>query len=284
MQSVKEYQIRPLDTSPGGLREISDLFARGQRDLPGRQASLDWQYNQNPAGLALGFNAYSQGLLVAHYAAIPIKARLFGKVCAGILSINTRTDPAHQRQGLFYRLAELTYAQAREANCEFVIGVANQNSVHGFTKKLGFQLVGLLETRFVAHPVAIPETGRDFAVVWDRPAVAWRLSNPGRKYYYHRSSRGRGLLLGRSGHFSVLVGTVDASAVPVGIAERPRSFNPFLLWIGTNGAATWKHSFSMTVPQALKPVPLNLIFRDLRENRKLSLEGTWFWAMDFDAY
>lgn len=279
----KNYDLRPLELSPAALAEVLELFIRGGSAIKGDWSFLDWQYNQNPAGKAIGFNAYYGCKLVAHYVTIPIISSLFGRETRGVLSINTRTDPEHQGQGLFTRLAELTYARAKELGNEFVVGIANQNSVHGFVKKLGFQHVGMLETRFVvSFP---PDTGArvDYRTVWSKESVTWRLNNPTKRYQCKRVGP-RTYLFGNSNRFRALIGEVAATSTPVELLESPPSLNILKLWIGISANSDWSRSLNIKVPQRLKSVPLNFIFRDLVGTRILSPNSVNFWAMDFDSY
>ncbi len=279
----KIYDVRPLATSPEALAEVRELFVRGGSAMSGDWSFLDWQYNQNPAGKAVGYNAYYEDLLVAHYVTIPIRAMVFGRETSGVLSINTRTDAAHQGQGLFTRLAELTYTCAKELGYEFVVGVANQNSVYGFTKKLGFQHVGLLETRLTMSPPGHSAKELEFSTIWNDASVAWRLNNPSKSYQASKKGN-RAFLYGSSQRFSALIGEVDASAVPESLETYGSSLNPVKLWIGMNGGTHWSSTLSIKVPQKFKSIPLNFIYRDLVGSRTLTPDAVRFWAMDFDAY
>src|SRR5687768_7937755 len=105
-----EYEVRELDLSEAGVRDcvilLRAVFPHASHLT---QDYLDWQYNRNPAGKAVGFNAYSAGILAAHYVTIPLVARIAGETRSGVLSLNTATHPDHQGKKLFTRLAEKTY-------------------------------------------------------------------------------------------------------------------------------------------------------------------------------
>ena len=108
---------------------------------------LDWQYFKNPVGDVVGFDAFYNNELVAHYVTIPVVYKFNDKTLNGLLSLNTATKAEHQGKGLFTKLASDTYDLAKEKGYKFIIGVANQNSTHGFIKKLGFDLVGKLDVK-----------------------------------------------------------------------------------------------------------------------------------------
>lgn len=277
------YDIKSMDLSSQELEQVSALFVRSGSGMNGGVEFLNWQYNQNPAGQAVGYNAYFDGLLIAHYAAIPLRAKVFGEAVFGYLSINTRTDPEHQGQGLFTRLAESTYSDIEKIGGEFVVGVANENSVHGFTKKLGFQHVGLLETRFVLGSPSTAKCDLDFQSIWDSETVAWRLDNPTKSYKY-RKKGDRALIFGASRRFLSLIGDVPYESLPNGLETLGGfSFMP-KLWLGIAEGMSWRGALYAVVPRKLQPVQLNLIYRDLKGTRSLDPASVKFLAMDFDAY
>jgi hypothetical protein len=41
---------------------------------------------------------------------------------------------------------------------------------------------------------------------------------------------------------------------------------------------------NILVPERFRPIPLNLIYRDLNGRNALDAAAVKFWAMDFDAY
>jgi GNAT superfamily N-acetyltransferase len=282
-RETRNYDIRLLETSPEALQEVLDLFIRGGSGMSNSIEFLDWQYNQNPRGRAVGFNAYYEGSLAAHYAAIPVVAHLYGQNVPGILSINTRTDAAHQGQGLFTKLARATYDHARSVGYAFVVGVANDNSVHGFTKKLGFQHVGMMQTYFVTNPSSSPQPSLDYATAWDAESLRWRLSNPTKRYSVRRSGD-RALLFSRSSRFRVLIADVEAAIVPPDLERAAGSVNPFSMWLGVTPATLVGHPLRVPVPARLRETSLNLIFLDLTGHRTLDADQVKFWAIDFDAY
>jgi len=277
------YDIKPIELSLLELQQISDLFIRAGSSMSGGSKFLNWQYNQNPAGQAVGYNAYFDGLLVAHYAVIPLRARVFGEEAFGYLSINTLTDPDHQGQGLFTRLAESTYSDIKKIGGEFVVGVANENSVHGFTRKLGFQHVSLLETRFVIGFPSILKCDLDFESIWDSATVAWRLDNPTKSYKY-RKKGDRALLFSNSNRFSSLIGEVPYKSLPNGLETLGRFSCMPKLWLGIAEGMSWAGTLYALVPSKLQPVQLNFIYRDLKGTRSLDPTSVRFLAMDFDAY
>ena len=60
---------------------------------------LKWQYLDNPDGSVIGFDAYYNDVLAAHYVTIPVKCYVNGKLELGLLSLNTATHEEHRGKG-----------------------------------------------------------------------------------------------------------------------------------------------------------------------------------------
>jgi GNAT superfamily N-acetyltransferase len=277
----RHYDVRPVETSAAALAEVVDLFVRGGSLRTTSSAYLDWLYRQNPLGPVIGFNAYYEGRLASHYVALPTRARVFGHEELGLVSVNTRTDEAHQGQGLFTRLARDTYEYAQARGFGFVVGAANQNSVHGFTTKLGFQHGGRLETRFLLAVRPIEATGLDYESAWTPETLAWRLSKPFNSYR-SASVAGRRLIFGHSRRFTALLDQVPE--VTAATIAPPGSQPSIAMWVGLGGDHSWRSAVNLRTPEWLKDARLHFIFRDLQGDRALNPSKVRFSSLDFDAY
>jgi GNAT superfamily N-acetyltransferase len=283
-----EYETRALDLSDKGLLECARLL---DRVFPHAshltKEYLDWQYVQNPDGRAIGFNAYQRDVLAAHYVTIPVCARIGGNRHPGVLSLNTATHPEHQGKKLFTLLAEKTYDSAAAAGYDFVVGVANANSTPGFTRKLGFQLVGALEARLGIGrpPRESPEEAADFERVWDGASLAWRLSNPS-KVYHLRAERSRFRVEAATERpgIKAFMGDFERDLEPAGTRGGSFGFRPVTLWIGIDPFVRWSRSLYFDIPRRFRRSPLNLIFKPLAKALELRREQVRFRALDFDPY
>ena len=143
---MEEYRIEKVKTDEFALRESQSLLQLVFKEHADKFSFeyLKWQYADNPVGPIVGFNAYLDNVLAAHYVTMPIYMNIDGKRTLGLLSLNTATHPDHRGKRLFSILAERTYQYAAENGYKFVIGVANANSTHGFIKYLKFKLIGSL--------------------------------------------------------------------------------------------------------------------------------------------
>ena len=95
------------------------------------------QYFKNPAGKAaieLAYDFESQ-CLAGQYIAIPNRIVIDGTVYPILLSLNTLTNENYRGQGIFTKLAERLYT-SNTPDFIGVYGMPNQNSYHGFIKKL----------------------------------------------------------------------------------------------------------------------------------------------------
>lgn len=135
----------------GDEKHILDVFERAF----GRKLSMDywkWRYIDNPNNNTDLINlAWDEDKLAAHYALSPIPLYLNGIKHFSALSMTTFTDPSYFRRGLFAKLAQELYSNTKDT-IDVVFGVPNDNSVNGFVKKLGFQLIKeipLLETKIL---------------------------------------------------------------------------------------------------------------------------------------
>ncbi len=283
---MSDYQIRQTATDSAGILSYASLLSEvfGKPELFTTDY-VKWQYADNPDGAIVGFNAYAGETLAAHYVTQPMEAVVSGRKCRGLLSLNTATHPGHQGKGLFVKLADRTYQHAAEQGYDFVIGVANQNSVHGFTKKLGFQLVGQLHALLGmgALPYADDLSAFSYYKEWSPEALAWRLRNPVNKY---------GVSIGQS------VNVSSATAYPLisatlgrfdrkryALSESSASFSMLNLWLGVDRNITSKTNFYFNIPNRLRPAPLYLIFKPLNGGiDPLHFDDVYFQALDFDAY
>lgn len=275
----KDYDFTPIEVNEGHLKKYVELltlvFPQSKKFS---DAFLQWQYVDNPYGTVVGFDAWKDGILVAHYATIPVEYDVYGKRCRALLSLNTATHPEHQGKGLFTKLAQQTYQLAQSRRFEFVIGVANANSTPGFLKKLDFSLIAPLDVR---AGWGIMDTSRRSGGVRSHRTdeyLRWRLSCPFLTY----RSLGQAIVA-PSGYplvYAQLACWEETEKLKLPAVSRTSA----TLWIGLNNRAQQKGLF-FDLPNRLKPSPLNLIVRGLSDSFHLSsVSDIEFDLLDFDAY
>jgi GNAT superfamily N-acetyltransferase len=282
------YDLRAFTHTDEELGRAAALLAEVFPKAGFTASFLRWQYLENPDGVAQGFNAWDgHGNLAGHYATIPVRAKLFGAERSGLLSLNTATHPLHSGKGLFTALALDTYDAARSNGHQFVVGVANAASTHGFVSKLGFQLVGPLQAKIgVGTPVlgsALTQVV-DFERIWSRERLSWRIANPNGNYATFEEY-GKQVLTSRTGYPCVSA-VLGEFATDLLHSDRLHHQKPWVrLYLGMYPEVNWQRLAYLDIPLRWRPSPLHLIFLDLTgQGRTLDAAKVHFRCADFDAY
>jgi len=294
MTDTASLSFTPVRADDDALRAYGALFSAC---FPGvskfTPAYLRWLYADNPDGAACGFDAWDGTRLAAHYVCVPGIAEIGGAPVRVLLSLNTATHPDYQGKGLFTKLAALTYERAAGQGYDAVYGVANANSTPGFIRKLGFQLVRPLEARLGIGGISVRPPSQPAAAGFERvrspAALAWRCANPDNPVSMRRRGKvwqfAAPALSGTcayaelalpAGHWQIASPTAAATA---------SGWSPLRLYLGLVPDATRNFSTYISIPQRLRPSPLNLIYRSLSGRvAQLDPAAICFSFLDFDAY
>ena len=278
------YSFETIDTSTMGLKVLAKFLAQTFKSSKFNPEYLNWLYNQNPNGRVVGFNAISKNELAGHYALIPLKASYKKKEIKALLSINTATGSEHQGKGLFTILANKTYAESLNLGFEIVLGVANENSFHGFIKKLNWKYIDQLDTCIsFTTPREIKSENLEncFTLPLSNSARKWRLSNPNFKYseYHIRKVK---LIANELNYFArSIIRISEANSYKTKISMPKINF-----WAGISQSYSWKERplMGVKIPSFLKPSPLHLIYKDLSSEIELDRTNIHFEAINFDAF
>lgn len=282
-------RFAPIEFDDKALAGYSALFAACFPDS-GKftRDYLAWLYVRNPDGRAFGFDAWEDEELAAHYVCIPAQASIGGRVARVLLSLNTATHPRFQGQGLFTKLAAMTYDAAAATGFAGVYGVANANSTPGFVRKLGFQLVRPLEALVgvggmgASGRAASPATA--FERVWSEAALEWRCASPSNPVLRRR--RGAAWEF-HAPAFAPWVHAYAELALPstLELAQTGAPSSPVRLYLGLAPDAERRVRSYVDIPKRLRPSPLNLIYRSLSApDQQLDPAHIRFSFLDFDAY
>lgn len=271
-----EFEFRQTQTDDDSLLKYSKLLSTVFPGTPKYTFDfLKWQYLDNPLGKVVGFDAYYENKLVAHYVTIPVEYKKEDIVFKGLLSLNTATDPEFQGKGLFTSLANKTYSLGAEKGYQFVIGVANQNSTPGFIKKLGFTLIAPLDAYiYLSVNKSSKNTTSLFKSNLDNKSVLWRIKNPSNTYFFSDNK-----IYSKTDNKLI---QATLSTEKLGMSKNNTPFC-FKMSIGLNNAP--RTLFKFKIPDKLKPSPLNLIFKELIPlDLKMNSSTIFFELIDFDAY
>ncbi len=279
-------EFRPVEVGAAALRRYQALFAAC---FPGAADKfspdyLRWLYADNPDGHAVGYDAWDGEILAAHYVCVPARVLVEGREVRMLLSLNTATHPDYQGQGLFTKLAGMTYDAAAGAGFDGVYGVANANSTPGFVRKLGFQLVRPLDARVGLGRIRPVASGAplSFQRCWSAASLAWRCASPGHAVRARRTGGGLQLDAAALG----LARAADALALELPApAVQAAGWAPLKLYLGLRPDGDALSASYVSIPPRLRPSPLNLIYRSLSGRvAQLDPARIHFSFLDFDAY
>ena len=276
-----DYEIKQLlfddgDVSLQKVVDLQNIVYEGKHTFK-MDGFRQWYLN-NPMGRVISFNAFYGEELVAHYACVPYKMEINGRVALGLFDMATVTHPDHRGKGLFKKLAQTTYDYAKSNGFEFVLGVANGNSFPGYMKYFPFTFVGQLEVKMGLGTKIECDVDKTFKVYWDKDSFNWRLKCESSNY----SGKGNSLLGKYNTMVQTYMGTYPESLLISSEAkDKHWGFRP-KLYVGLG--AKFKCLY-LTVPKFIKRSPFNLIFLDLT-NGKLPLinkDNVFFQLFDFDV-
>jgi hypothetical protein len=185
---------------------IRAVFAASFPDSPKLdEAFLRWQYWDNPFAEVHSWVWEDDGVIVAHYAGLPVPVVLDGVRTVAAVGVDAATAPSHRGQGLFEGIARAVYEDCGRDGIPVTMCFPNENSLRGFVKAGGFPVAKLhtwvrpplLRTpRGRAREVEAPPDGLDdlwtvagaavrYGVIRDAAWWKWRYADrPGSEYRY----------------------------------------------------------------------------------------------------
>jgi hypothetical protein len=115
---------------------------------------LKWFHQKNLPGIqSIYYALTNEKEIAAIYTYLPVKLKLMNETVIAMQSFDTLTDHRHRGKGLFIKLASRLEKEESAKQIELVYGFANENSVHGFIKKLGFTYFG--DVPFLIKPFRV---------------------------------------------------------------------------------------------------------------------------------
>lgn len=275
------YEIRQLlfddgDISLQKVVNLQNIVYEGKHTFSVK-GFRQWYLN-NPMGRVISFNAFYGEELVAHYACIPYKMEINGRVVLGLFDMATVTHPEHRGKGLFKKLAQTTYEYAKTHGFEFVLGVANANSYPGYMKYFPFTFVGQLEVRMGLGEKIECGENKLYKVYWDKDSFNWRLNTCKANY----CRKGKAILGQYNTFVQTFMGLFSESLLNDSDAQDKQWGCKPKLYVGM-GAKFRSPYFK--VPKFIKRSPFNLIFLDLTDGNlpQISKDNIFFQLFDFDV-
>lgn len=172
---------------------ISELFFESF-GKPLDKELWEWAYLNNPFGEPKVAIAVHQGVIVGHYAVIPMNLENKGNELLGFLSMTTMVAISFRKLRLFQRLAEMVYERIQRSGLpSIVFGFPNDNSAPGFKKRLGWTIsddykVVSVEPQQISKVVKVIDKFLDsdcFTLnMGDMRTKNWRTSKPNQTWSY----------------------------------------------------------------------------------------------------
>lgn len=283
--------FRPVRHDRQALEQYATLFAHcfanAQASRRFSIEQLSWLYQHNPDGPALGFDAFDHGQLVAHYVLLPSRIRTQNGEIRALLSLNTATHPGWQGRGLFTQLAGMALDKAREEGFSAAYGVANANSTPGFVRKLGFSLIAPLQAKvglFRPRPSSPATTtpAASFERIWTAQSLRWRTHWPANPVQVSAGPPGTLLFQACTNIPGLLVTDQLSCQAPL---DKRQQTGWLQLYIGLMPLPQQSPGWLLSIPERLKPSPLNLIFKPLQSDVQVPhAQHVRFSFLDFDAF
>ena len=282
-----KYSIVRLDfTNPVDMQRLVNLqnaVYAGKHVFTSK--GFKYWYIDNPNGHVVSFNAMAGDIMAAHYALVPVRMSIDGRISLGLLSMATVTHPNHRGKGLFKTLAKASYEYATQNGFEFVIGVANANSYPGFIKYFNFSDIGMLDVFFGFSSDIKPSGEKMFKMYWTEEALKWRLSKPNYSTDGKNVYGTKGVWKFREAPLvKTFLGKVDNKRLnKMKLSKVNKFLRPLNLYVGMGSNAREIGYFG--VPKFIKHSPFHLIFLDLTGGRlpAINKDNIFFQLMDFDV-
>ena len=146
--STSSLRIGPA--RPSDFAGIADLYEQtfvvAQRSSPRPAAVWDWLYRRAPNGVFASVAVDPQGRVLAHFAAIPLRAHVGARECTFALGLDSMVHPS-ARSGLahgtlFVRTAESYFARfGRPDLCHATYGLPNRDALRIGRARLGYEVL-----------------------------------------------------------------------------------------------------------------------------------------------
>lgn len=133
------YRIEKL--SDDKIKDVQYLFNKAFNSVVSEANIRNKHINCHGTNKFIGFLAYDKDTSepAAYYAVYPGFLKFKKELILVAQSGDTMTNPKFQKQGLFVKLAEITFDYCKLKGIEMITGLPNTNSYHGFIKYLSFQ-------------------------------------------------------------------------------------------------------------------------------------------------
>jgi GNAT superfamily N-acetyltransferase len=155
MAEDRSWQVRDGDEKDsGGILSLRrTVFGEQERDKL-ETKFWEWEFLKPPDGKAFIYIAEEKGRVIGHFADLPRRFSVNGKVVLGTLSLDLMVHPDFWRRGIFEEMGRYAVERVKMARGAFLTAYAIRNeSIHGLTK-IGWKKV--VELPVLVYPIRFP--------------------------------------------------------------------------------------------------------------------------------
>ena len=147
-----------------------------------------WKFSdRNPLGNALIWVMEKNGELIAHFAAIPYKLKVFDREVIGSNAIGSLVDTRYQNRGIMKLVGDRLFNELEQKNIPFTYGFPNtrayefQKMVFGFTDLIHFDTWKIYADQWIGSKrrknlCRIRKFNQDFDRLWDECSADYRIA------------------------------------------------------------------------------------------------------------
>ena len=249
---------------------------------------LDWFYNKNPAGKFIGIDAYDsdKGMQVGQVGGITCEFNYAGQKIKVLQPVNVCVDKNYRGYILFSKMAKRLEEYAINENFSLIIGVSNRLATAVWQRSISMKVLTQLDVLFGYGNLGLDNLKLNdsiFYSLWDEEKINWRKNNPYNKVYIDKKKNK--IKLASPSVLSIfdVFSYIDDKNYQLDFVKNRINILPNLfIGLVPDGG---KKNFFFSIPEFLKPSPLNFIYKDIGKNNIiLDKKKCFFTYLDFDAY
>ncbi len=247
---------------------------------------FQWLYSKNPIGNFIGIDAIENNLEIGQVGGIPYEFNYKGKKIKILQSINVCVDQNYRGKKLFYEMATRLEQYAKEENYTFIIAIANKMATPAWQHSISMKLLSKLNVLIGYGDLGLKNLqlhDNNFFSLWNKDRIVWRKSNPYNKVLINSEKKIKFVSPSVLSIFQVFSYLKDNNYDLIFDKKKINLFLPSL-FIGLIPEYDNKNLF-FSIPDILKPSPLNFLYKDVSgNNNNIDEKKCFFSYLDFDAY
>lgn len=247
-----------------------------ERGLHFTDETFRFWYLQNPEGKAISYNAFDDGMMIAHQSFVPEKMLVNGEVVKCLRSMAVVTHPSYRGRRIFSKLTNAAVEEAKRQGYAFIYAITNENSFPSFIRHCGFSFITQLNVKMGFHCNIKIDGEKTYQRYWTKEALEWRLSHN----YYYRDGK---IIYGSyKPGIKTYMGIQDTNLLnQINSLQMSRTLG-ITLYVGLGAKLPCT---MINVPKYVKHSPFNFIFKDLTGGKlpAMTKDNVFYQLIDFDV-